>query len=115
MFNDGNDQKDFNNFFFRRNPNIIYRETICKGSAFRGCKFIGNLGYNDIFDIYTPINEKDKNKIYLAIKSINNYSNITIIDIESNEIIYELSNGHEKNNLISMIKHYANIKTKKII
>ena len=98
---------------FINNPNFVYKETIFKGNDFRGCKFVGNLGGNDIFDIYHPFNDKNKNKIYLILKSLDDNSNINIMDIESGEIKHRLCNGHINNKCISMIRHFENLKIKK--
>ena len=76
---------------FHKNPNLIFKETIVQGNSFRGCKFLGNLGYNDLFDIYYSYNEENKNKLFLVIKSISFDSNIDIINLENNEIIYQLN------------------------
>lgn len=101
-----------NRMKLNQNPNLMLKETIVKSSKIRGCKFIGNLGYNDIFDIYYPLNEIYKSKVFLAKKSEDTNSNIEIIDIESKEIINQLKNGHMDNKLISMIKYFGDIKTK---
>ena len=101
-----------NNINFNKNPNLIYEKSIIKKRNFRGCKFFGNLGYNDLFDIYTPFNEENKNKIYLLAKSDSYGANIDIIDIEDNDIINQLCNGHQNNKLITMIRHFGNPMTK---
>lgn len=106
MIKNGCEGKDL---IFQKKPNLIYKETIINRNAFRGCKFLGNLGYNDTFDIYTPINENNKKKIFLIIKSNDFNSNIDIIDIELNEIIHQLSNGHQNNKTIVMIRHFNDI------
>ena len=98
---------------FNKNPNLIYKETIIKGYNFRGCKAIGNLGFNDIFDIYYIINEKNQNVLYLAIKSQDFNSNIDIIDINNNEIVHQLKNGHQNNKTISLIKCFKHFERKK--
>lgn len=96
---------------FKINPNLINREIIIKGSKIRGCKFIGNIGYNDIFDIYYPINYK--NKVFLMIKSQDFNLDIDIIDLDNYEIINQLGGGHKINKNISMIRHFAHLERKK--
>ena len=103
---------DKSNINFNKNPNLIYEKAIVKKGNFRGCKFFGNLGYNDLFDFYTPFNEENKNKIYLLAKSDNFGANIDIIDMENNDIINQLCNGHQNNKFISMIRHFGNSITK---
>ena len=98
---------------FQKNPNLIFKEIIVQGNSFRGCKFLGNLGYNDLFDIYYSYNEENKNKLFLVIKSISFDSNIDIINLENNEIIYQLKGGHQNNKTISMIRHFEDLKMKK--
>ena len=95
-----------------KNPNLVLKETITKEQKFRGCKFIGNLGFNDLFEIYYPLNEKYKKRIFLAKKGEDNNSNIDIIDIENKELINQLKNGHENNKTISMIRYFCNIQTR---
>lgn len=97
---------------FNKNPNLIYEKAIIKKRNFRGCKFFGNLGYNDLFDIYTPFNEENKNKIFLLVKSDSYGANIDIIDMETHDIINQLCNGHQNNKLIAMIRHFGNSMTK---
>ena len=103
---------DKSNINFKKNPNLIYDKSIIKKRNFRGCKFFGNLGYNDLFDIYTPFNEENNNKIYLLAKSESYEANIDVIDIENNDIINQLCNGHQNNKLITMIRHFGNSMTK---
>ena len=92
----------YKNDQFKENPNLKYKENICK------IKY--STGFNDLFEVFTPINNNEKKSQYIVYPNDVN-TNLIILELTKKQIFLELK-GHNKN--VIFIKYYSNKKKNNI-